>query len=412
MTATARPGFHFKEGKLFVFTARETVMIESWPELTAVKTGLRTKNWRRFVPVFRLLRPARSGAGAVPSLGPGNLPLPALDPELERVTAFRAFRFTIPPEVVAATERFPSRQWSVLKMCQRSRQARELTVANPALGFCLANLNSFRPTFSDPVDLAGMLAGLKQRELLARMGFPGTENCARILAKILPEAIQIHAALPFRQALQNDAVGRLLSHLPVINAGVLALVAEAGAGNCITPVLLAEVSQSPAEMETPQVVHLLREIRNLHGQMGRAVPLRGFQSVEQVRRKQQELVEEHVRFLQQREEERMARLLQEEHLPEPPVPGTPDIVPIVRTSELRAEGRAQHHCVGSYASSVRRGERYVYRVLSPERATLSIVKGADGCWQIEQLYLSCNQSVSPTTRAAVQDWLGKYSLGA
>jgi Arc/MetJ-type ribon-helix-helix transcriptional regulator len=163
-------------------------------------------------------------------------------------------------------------------------------------------------------------------------------------------------------------------------------------------------------MEAPQVVHWLREILNLHGQVDRTNPLHGFRSVEQVRSKQQELVEEHIRFLQRQEEERISRLLAEEELPAPPVPGTSDIIPLVRASELREEGRAQHHCVGDYARSVGRGERYVYRVLSPERATLSIVRGADGCWQIEQLYRACNQSVSEATRAAIQAWLGKYSL--
>lgn len=211
------------------------------------------------------------------------------------------------------------------------------------------------------------------------------------------------------EALKNEEVVRLLSHLRHINAGVLELVSEAGLEGYITPALLAEVSESPEEMEAPQVVYLLREILNLRRQMGLADPSQGYRSMEQVRRKQQELVDEHICFLQRHEDERLARLRKEEYLPEPPMPGTPAIVPILRGSEIREEGRAQHHCVGSYVSSTGRGECYIYRVLSPERATLSITKRADGCWHIQQLCLACNQPVSPATRTTVQAWLNCYS---
>jgi len=412
MTATARPGFRFTEGKLLVFTESETLRIASWPELTAVKARPRSNQWRPFVPLFRLLRPRSQIAGTTPAFGPDNRPLPALDPDLERATAFRGFRFSIPPEMVAAAEVFPSRQWSVLRMCQRSRYARELTVANPALGFCLANLNTFRHTTQEPIELVGLFARLKQRELLARLGFPGTDSCARILAKIRPEAIHTHAALRLREAVKHGEVVPLLAHVAVINAGVLALVSDADLLASVTPALLAEVAQSPEEMEMPQAVHLVREILNLRRELGRADTLPKVRSVEQARRKHQELVTELFRFRQRQEAERTARLLQEEQLSAPPLPGTVDIVPLSRASELREEGATQHHCVGSYAATVRRGECYIYRVLAPERATLSLVRGADGCWQIEQLNLARNRPVALSTRKAVQDWLNQYSLSA
>ena len=41
---------------------------------------------------------------------------------------------------------------------------------------------------------------------------------------------------------------------------------------------------------------------------------------------------------------------------------------------------------------------HIYRVLSPERAILSIAQGPDGNWEIQQLYLACNVSVSAETR--------------
>ena len=172
----------------------------------------------------------------------------------------------------------------------------------------------------------------------------------------------------------------------------------------VTPSLLSEVAESPAEMRTPEVAHLLMNIAELHGQMEGQRALAALRSIEEARTRQQELVDEFGRFMKQRAEA--------QRLPAPPLPGTTDIVPLVHGSQLEEEGLAQHNCVGGYVDWVKRGEGHIYRVLAPERATLSIVKGADGCWEIQQLSLSCNRPVSDATRQAVQKWLGQFSLSA
>src|SRR5436190_808790 len=59
---------------------------------------------------------------------------------------------------------------------------------------------------------------------------------------------------------------------------------------------------------------------------------------------------------------------------------------------------------------IRDGRCYIYRVLSPQLATLSVAKGPDGGWQIQQLFLSCNRPVSPETWQFVQKWLNQFSL--
>jgi hypothetical protein len=89
--------------------------------------------------------------------------------------------------------------------------------------------------------------------------------------------------------------------------------------------------------------------------------------------------------------------------PPPPLPGTDTIVPITTVAELDAEGRSQHHCVAGYAASVLAGDRYIYRVLAPERATLEI--GLDGGAPVlRQLNLSHNRMPSAATVTAVRRW--------
>jgi hypothetical protein len=77
---------------------------------------------------------------------------------------------------------------------------------------------------------------------------------------------------------------------------------------------------------------------------------------------------------------------------------------------LRAEGKEQNNCVGSYTRKVKSGATYIYKVLNPERATLAIVVGADGFWRRAELECAGNQPVSGMTEAKVDEWLATHSL--
>ena len=73
---------------------------------------------------------------------------------------------------------------------------------------------------------------------------------------------------------------------------------------------------------------------------------------------------------------------------------------------LLDEGRCQHNCVVSYAGRVAKGKVAIYRVLEPERATLSLVRRRD-LWHIEQLKGPCNHPVKAKTRQAVRAWIAE-----
>ena len=81
-----------------------------------------------------------------------------------------------------------------------------------------------------------------------------------------------------------------------------------------------------------------------------------------------------------------------------------------RLADLREEGELQSNCVGSYTGAIRARTTFIYRVLTPERATLSIVRGNDRDWKIGQLKCRANAQASAITRLAVQDWLDQYAL--
>ena len=97
-------------------------------------------------------------------------------------------------------------------------------------------------------------------------------------------------------------------------------------------------------------------------------------------------------------------------LPPPPFRGTKDIVPILSADDLREEGRLQKNCVATYAGRVRKQTTFIFRVLKPERATLSIVKGNDGVWTIGELESHGNKAASEAARLVVAHWLEEQTL--
>ena len=90
--------------------------------------------------------------------------------------------------------------------------------------------------------------------------------------------------------------------------------------------------------------------------------------------------------------------------PPPPLPGTASIVPLTTAKDLKEQGRRQSNCVGSYEAAVRSGACYIYRVLRPESATLSITNSAYG-WHIHALLGHANRRVKPATLLHVQKWI-------
>lgn len=91
--------------------------------------------------------------------------------------------------------------------------------------------------------------------------------------------------------------------------------------------------------------------------------------------------------------------------PDPPLPGNQSIVPIRSVDQLIEEGSVMNNCVASYAHEVMTGESFIYRVLHPQRCTLSVEKSASGRMKIEEMKLFNNQVPDKATYAAVKEWI-------
>jgi hypothetical protein len=401
MNRLLRPGFKFRDGKLIISTKEEVKIIHSWPDLKAIRKPTDRKAWSNFVPLFRLLRP-KSLADDGDSLGSGNVRSTALDPLFEKQLAVAHFRSSVPPEITKSVERFTNRQWMLLALCKRREQAGDLLEQNPALGFAVAQLQKFSPTRWQPMGDAVKISAVRQRDMLGWIGFPKTQAWAKILAKIPPEVVTLERLKSLRDVANIPETENQLQHLRSINGWVIDLVSERRFSGMVAPTLLSEIGESPDDTAPQEAFHLLEDMFNLAERLPRRPNQQRIRSLEALRSKHQEVVAEFTQFLKREQEEKI--------LPAPPLPGSPEIVPLTSADDLVQEGRDQHNCVGGYTKWVHDGNGYIYRVLAPERATLSIVPGADGCWCIDQLKLACNRPTNIETHNAVQAWINQYSL--
>jgi hypothetical protein len=406
MSESIQPGFRFKEGKLYIFEPGRIMLLHAWPKLEAVRKGAGYGEWKPFSPDFRVVAPYRSSAKREKQ-EQMTLDLGAVEskPTLAdlRKQAFDAFRFAMPKEVAARVERFQNLQWRVLKLMAAEPRAVDVCKANPALVFCLANARAVYALHISLCDLERWILR-RQRDLVHLLRLDPTESNARILGKVVPESVSADSMRLLLAFLRRSSVAKVLSHLRRINVGVIALASDPDLRVRCTPALLDEVSQEPAEKFRGVTARQLEDLDTMAEQLGQPIRCQPYAS-------RAEVESEHNRLSVQYAQSEMLRATGI-RFHSPPVPGTAHIIPLRTPEELVEEGREQENCVASYVQAVLEGHTYIYRVLAPERATLSLTRDSLGNWAINQLESRRNHGVQHGTLEAVQAWLEAYSPSA
>jgi len=422
-TGPRTPGYRFKDDKLMIFTDEEVMLIRGWEKPSAVVKSDDT--WEPFAPEFRLVAPYRRAARAVvkkaatsqkppPETGQMTFDLfgaaahAAKPPPVNKVPslaeqrkrAFDSFRFSLPKEVAKVLEVFRSHQWHLLTMLAHDKHVMDLAKANPVLAYAVADW------FADHPSTRRELGRMKQRELLKLLKLPDTEAMVKLMRKIPPDSIDNRLWNTLLNVLRkpDGSCSKLLAHVPVINHGVMTLVLTPRVREVLSPTLLSEVAADPREKYRATTASLIRDTLAMKSELEDDRPLKAMPSIARVRELHNAVSAEF----------RKLENLRNTHgsLPLPPLPGVPGrIVPLRSQTELLAEGREQKNCVAGYTGRVAAGHCYIYQVLHPARATLSISRGPDGNWGIDELEASCNRAVDQATRDLVNAWLEPYRMG-
>lgn len=429
MAGTTIESFSFSDGVLHIDVPLSKARLR-WhpgPKAEELKVGLR--RWREFWPDYRLIRPVGAFQNAPEHVV--EIPESAATPESARqkAVALERFRSEVDDEVVRIVEPFGGHQWALMVLVRNEPWAMDLALGNPTLAYALANSYLLR---GSPPEAAAVQARWychkKQRDLLEWLGFPGTEPVARILRKISPGAVFPSMLHRLRMALKADPrTIKLLAPLPKINGAILEVATITKYLDLLTPSLLQEMVEHPPEVSVADRICsglvVLEQISSPRA-------TKPFANIKQVFRFREEAEKEFQAYLRRKEQAKQdaARRAEQERLrrweearirskkqaelrrlpfPPPPLHGTSDILPLTSRELLEMEGREQNNCVAMHEMHVRQGGYYVYQVLMPERATLSIHRGMDGRWRRLELRVKNNKNAKPATEQAVDRWLAR-----
>lgn len=404
---TARPfrrGWVLKDDKLLMFEDSRVTVLRAWPDPRAWLRAV-GQPWRGCRPGEPLLW--RIGAATHPRFVERSIrragELDGDDERLERLRAgltlrsqaARDFLALFPEEVLCQAGALPERHWHMITLLARVPGADELAEGNLALAHATASSWAFRSRpESQPFRSARRMVRLRRTQLAEWIGFQGRPAVVCVLAKVRPSAVTVRGLLYLRRTLCAEPIPKALLHLPSLDRCVLRIVTDPQLVAHVTHTFLDDVSSDPTESGLERLAYLLDDTLRMAGELGQRLgPLR---SVRELQRVHDELAER----LNRSANEEVASMV----IPPPPVPGTDEIMPLASAAEILAEGREMHHCVASYIRPVAAGQVYVYRVLAPERATLSLRSGRDG-WQLEQIKGLANAPVEHETVLQVRGWL-------
>jgi hypothetical protein len=215
--------------------------------------------------------------------------------------------------------------------------------------------------------------------------------------------------MKLRGPLNQPGLAEILRHIPLIDKGTLVLAAHWRYNRFGNLKLFGEMAAECMAGRLSEVLRLMNDTADMERLLDRGE--RPPESIRELRR----LHDRYVRLMNEAQE--LNRLydifvthidgVQDDldfNFPPPPIPGNDMIVPIDTPAMLFEEGRQQHHCAAIKVRAVQAGNTYLYRILQPERATLSIDRVARG-WVLGELLAAYNTEVRIETLQVVRAWL-------
>ena len=410
------PGWVFKpeRGKLYIFGQGRIVVLRGWPEIRA---------WSKegeggFCPCRpRLSRNLFRTTPPKPTRQQGKGP-PATREAVRYRRELTAWEFsqTLSQEIRILMARFESGHYELLQgLAAGGRAAQELASTNPALFLRLVRNDAFhQPRVRARVRAVRTWCDKKRHHLAGWLGWPATKQVVRILARLWPEDVATWRLHRLRRLVQEPAVIKLLSHLPLTDArgqrllrgeGLDMLWALAGPEGAFDPSAAEGLAPLMVRDESPQQENAqmwLRDSQCMSLDLGGVwPPCPRLRSMEELQRLHHDLA------LRQRLELRSKALIEfmQSAFPPAPLPGCAHIAPVSNPRDLLEEGDFMGHCIASFHRQIRAGAYYVYRVWHPERATLGIRREASGYWRVTELKLARNGAPSEESWQVVHDWL-------
>ncbi len=339
-------------------------------------------------------------------------------PHSQRTEALASFLEHFQPEHLQALSGYWARTFNFYSAIRRCPGLLDLacsdsTPAGPvdgramagggALAYVLSNAYAFiEPSPKRPLDVVRRLVRRKRRDIAVALGFPRKHAglAVRVMGSMPRSNVNNFSLLDLRGLFvrgDRHAI-KLLTHAEKVNSDVISLLKREETIPFVTANLVAEVAAGPDDLlGRVDSAGLLRDAYGLvNARRGHMLKIRSLASLLTLHNNEVE------RALAMRSGWRLQKL------PSPPVRERPGVIEYVSSSgaALYEEGKEMHNCVSGYASRVASGECFIYRVLSPERCTLSIALGPDMRFHISELKGPCNAPLKlQETLPMIETWL-------
>jgi hypothetical protein len=383
------PGYAFRDGKLYTFRRERLVVIRPWGERAGAWVLPAGRGWAPTRPIVSLgwmIRCCREEARQPELVRAGGT---------HRVRAWSAFLDEIPLEVVHAVTRFRPDHWPLLQLANRGGDAAiDLMASNPALAWLLA---ARRRSIAGSRTTRGVqrLLRRRQNEIAAALGFP-RQGAREVLRKVARRTIGESLLYLPAAVSREPKLWKTLLHLPRINTSVLRIVTDPALRSLVRHTALVEIGRERRDDSKPFIAYWLKEILRIAAVLNTRV--RPISEVDDLMDQYGHLTTR----LQARRE--VFQLLYGDEFPSPPLEETGAIRAVRTADELFEEGREMNHCVFHHVNTVRYGERFIYTLLAPERATVSLAPSHGG-WAIEELRGPANAPVSRAAEESVRNWI-------
>ncbi|NMB80188.1 MAG: hypothetical protein GYA14_00025 [Ignavibacteria bacterium] len=308
----------------------------------------------------------------------------------------------IPQEIAEHVVTFKDSHWELLKaLTYFGNNFRTLLKTNPVLGYVIVNLENLNPSYSFYNHLAYIehLLAYKQKEILARAGFPGSERLVKIFSKIEPHSIEIAHIKNLRDTLQTGTlvqekkILKILSHSKAINIRLLEVISmQPSVIELLSNKCLSELVNSEDKYEKH-----LKMLNKISAQYYKwHLRISEIENVEQIKVAYDKLKEQ-IKVLGRGSE-----------FPPPPLPDNEYIFALKSPTEMRSWAIKQRNCIRKFIKDVKLGKKYFYKVIyNGEEATLEIKTGRHEI-KMGELHGKKNESVSSELRTFVINWFRGY----
>jgi hypothetical protein len=307
------------------------------------------------------------------------------------------FMDQIPTGIKERVKIFGNSHWELIKsLIDHKKLFTPLFNTNPALVYLIVYIEKFNPgyAFYNHFSYLGNLILAKQKEILDKAGFHGSEQLVKIFSKINSKDLEVKHLLGLRNTLSSkriirERVMKLLSHSKTINRGLLDVLS--------TNPPIIEILSNKAAVDLISSPTYEKNLENLykifiHSRKNK-INIHEIEDITQI-----EFTLKRLQVKIKLKKEDLNRF------PPPPLPGTKNIIALRNVTEQRSWSKKQNNCIRNYVLKVKARKSYFYKViLNYEEATLEIKLGRNQI-RMGDLLGTGNKKVSGELRTIVNKW--------